>query len=87
MYLDYAELQTSRGRLMKMKDWEEKLNSFLQFNELDVLQDKGKVSHEVALALAEKEYEVFRIKQDKNYESDFDRIVKKLKKDVTKNKD
>lgn len=80
MYLDYAELQTSRGRLMRMKDWEEKLNAFLQFNELDILQDKGKVSHEVALALAEKEYEVFRIQQDKNYESDFDRMVKKIKK-------
>ena len=80
MYLDYAELQTSRGRLMRMKDWEEKLSAFLQFNELDILQDKGKVSHEVALALAEKEYEVFRIQQDKNYESDFDRMVKKIKK-------
>lgn len=80
MYLDYAELQTSRGRLMKMKDWVEKLNAFLKFNEFDILQNKGKISREVANALAEKEYEMFRIEQDKNYLSDFDRMVKGLKK-------
>jgi hypothetical protein len=80
MYLDYAELQTSRGRLMKMKDWVEKLNAFLKFNEFDILQNKGKISREVANALAEKEYEIFRIEQDKNYLSDFDRMVKGLKK-------
>jgi len=80
MYLDYAELQASRGRLMRMKDWVEKLNAFLKFNEFDILQDKGKISREVANALAEKEYEVFRVKQDKNYISDFDRMVKRLKK-------
>ena len=80
MYLDYAELQASRGRLMKMSDWAEKLNAFLKFNEMDILKDKGKVSHEVALALAEKEYESFRIEQDKNYISDFDAIVKRIEK-------
>lgn len=79
MYLDYAEFQASRGRLMKMNDWTQKLNAFLKFNEQDVLQDKGKISHEVAIALAEKEYEIFRIKQDKKYISDFDKIVKKAK--------
>jgi hypothetical protein len=80
MYLDYAELQASRGQLMRMRDWVEKLNAFLKFNEFDILQDKGKISREVANALAEKEYEVFRVKQDKNYISDFDRMVKRLKK-------
>ena len=79
MYLDYAELQASRGRLMKMRDWEEKLNAFLQFNDFEILQVKGKVSREVAQALAEKEYEMFRIIQDREYQSDFDKIVKKLK--------
>lgn len=78
MYLDYAEFQASRGRLMKMRDWAEKLDAFLQFNEQEILKDKGKVSHAVALALAEKEYEVFRVEQDRRYESDFDRLVKKL---------
>ncbi len=80
MYLDHAEFQASRGRLMKMRDWGEKLDAFLQFNEQEILQDKGKVSHAVALALAEKQYEVFRVVQDRQYESDFDRIVKSLPK-------
>lgn len=80
MYLDHAEFQASRGRLMKMRDWAEKLDAFLQFNEQDILQDKGKVSHTVAVALAEKAYEMFRVEQDRRYESDFDRLVKKLPK-------
>lgn len=78
MYLDHAEFQASRGRLMKMRDWAERLDAFLQFNEQEILQDKGKVSHTVALALAEKKYQVFRVEQDRRYESDFDRLVKKL---------
>lgn len=80
MYLDYAELQASRGRLVRMKDWAEKLNAFLKFNEFDILRDKGNISREVAHALAEKEYDVFRVEQDKNFISDFDRMVKRLKK-------
>jgi len=78
MYLDYAEMQAKRGILMKMKDWVEKLDSFLKFNEEEILQDKGKISHEVAEELALKEYEKYRIIQDKNYISDFDREVKKF---------
>ena len=46
----------------------------------EILQDKGKVSHAVALALAEKEFAVFRVEQDRRYESDFDRILKQLPK-------
>lgn len=49
---------------MKVRDWEEKLNAFLQFNDYEVLQNKGRISREVAQALAEQEYEVFRITQD-----------------------
>lgn len=78
MYLDYAEMQAKRGILMKMKDWVIKLDAFLKFNERDILKNTGKISHEVAEALALKEYEKFRIEQDKNYISDFDREVKKL---------
>lgn len=80
MYIDYAEFQASRGRAMYMKDWEEKLNAFLKFNEQDILSDKGKISHEVAAALAEKEYQVFRIKQDREFENDFDKLTKNVKK-------
>src|SRR3989339_1924747 len=78
MYLDYAEMQAKRGILMRMKDWVVKLDAFLKFNERDILVGSGKISHEVAESLALKEYEKFRIEQDKNYISDFDREVKKL---------
>lgn len=78
MYLDYAELQAKSGRVMYMKDWVEKLDAFLQFNERDILQNLGKVSHEVAAALAEGEYEKFKRSQDQKYVSDFDREIKKL---------
>jgi len=80
MYLDYAELQAARGRVMTMKDWTQKLNAFLKFTEYEILTNAGKVSHEVAVALAEDEYEKYRQKQDKNYVSDFDREVKKILK-------
>lgn len=78
MYLDYAEMQARKGLIMYMKDWVEKLNAFLKFNEQDILSDVGKVSHEVALALAEKEYEKFRKMQDTTYMSDFDQAVKRI---------
>ena len=78
MYLDYAENQAEKGIIMYMKDWIVKLDSFLQFNEEAILQNQGKVSHEVALSLAENEFEKYRIAQDKCIESDFDKAVKKL---------
>ena len=78
MYVDYAEMQAQKGIVMYMKDWVNKLDAFLQFNEEDILKDSGKVSHEVAVALAESEYERYRIVQDRLFESDFDREVKKL---------
>lgn len=78
MYLDYAELQASRNIPMKMADWIQKLDAFLRFNEYEILQDAGRVSHEVAKALAHQEYEKFRVVQDHNFVSDFDKSVKKL---------
>jgi len=78
MYLDYAEFQAGKGRLMRMRDWADKLDAFLKFNEQEILDDKGKVSHDVAVALAEKQFEVFRVEQDRRFESDFDREVKYL---------
>jgi hypothetical protein len=79
MYLDYAENQAARQIPMKMADWATKLDAFLQFNEYEILNDAGKVSHEVAIRLAEKEFEKFRIEQDEHFESDFDRELKKMK--------
>lgn len=78
MYLDYAELQAVRNIPMYMKDWIEKLNAFLKFSEYEILTDAGGISHDVAVALARKEYETFRRIQDRDYVSDFDREVKVL---------
>lgn len=76
MYLDYAEIQAEKQTPMKMKDWIEKLDAFLEFNDYEILQNLGNVSTKVAKALAKTEYETYRIKQDQNYESDFDRFIK-----------
>ncbi len=78
MYLDYAENQAKKGIVMFMKDWVEKLDAFLKFNEEAVLHHQGKISHEVALALAAEEFDKYRIKQDKLFESDFDLELKRL---------
>jgi hypothetical protein len=78
MYLDFAELQAERQIPMKMADWVTRLDAFLQFNEYQILKDAGKVSHEVAMKLAEKQYEKFRVIQDKNFVSDFEKEVKKI---------
>lgn len=80
MYLDYAELQAERQLPMKMKNWVEKLDAFLQFNDYEVLKDAGNVSATVAKKLAEEEYKKFAPMQDENYVSDFDKEVKKLRK-------
>ncbi len=78
MYLDFAENQSKKGVMMFMKDWVQKLDAFLQFNEEAVLKHAGKVSHEVAVALAEQEFEKYSIAQDKLFESDFDKVVKNI---------
>ena len=78
MYLDFAELQAERQIPMKMADWTSRLDAFLQFNEYQILKDAGKVSHIVAMKLVEKEYVKFRVIQDQNFVSDFDKEVKKL---------
>jgi len=76
--------QASKGIIMYMKDWVQKLDAFLQFNEEAILKNAGTVTHEVALTLAEKELEKYRIVQDKLFESDFDKAVKKLDAPKTK---
>lgn len=81
MYLDYAERQAKKGQVMYMKDWVKKLDAFLQFNEEAVLQDSDRVSHEVAKALAEQEYDKFHAKQLQSYESDFDKLLKGMNHD------
>jgi len=79
MYLDFAENMARRNKEMKMTDWIIKLDSFLSFNEYEVLKNSGKVSASVAKQLAENEYEKFRIIQDREYKSDFDKIMEDIK--------
>jgi hypothetical protein len=78
LYIDFAELQASSGRLMKMQDWIRKLDEFLTISEKNLLHSAGKVSAKQAEKKALAEYEKYRSTQDKNYVSDFDREVKKL---------
>jgi len=78
MYLDYAENQAARQIAMKMADWVAKVDAFLQFNEYEVLANAGKVSAEVAKRLAEEHFEKFRVRQDREFESDFDAEVKRI---------
>lgn len=75
MYLDYAELQAENHNAMTMKDWIEKLNVFLQFNGKEILHNAGKISAKVAQELAYREYDKFKVKQDKLYKSDFDNFL------------
>lgn len=63
---------------MRMADWVEKLDAFLKFNEYDVLTNAGRISHEVAKELAEKQYEAFNIVQDRSFESDFEQASKRI---------
>jgi hypothetical protein len=78
MYLDYAELQAERNIPMTMEDWSKKLDSFLEFNGREILMNAGKISYEEAKLYAETQFEKYRIVQDKLFESDFDREIKKL---------
>ena len=84
MYLDYAELQTERNIPMTMEDWSKRLDSFLEFNDRKILTDAGKISHEKAKLHAETQFEKYRMVQDKLFESDFDREIKKLTQPLKK---
>ena len=78
MYLDYAENQAARQIPMRMADWVEKLDAFLEFNEYEVLTNAGKVSAEVAKRLAQEQYDRFRVAQDRAFESDFEKEIKRI---------
>lgn len=80
MFIDYAELMAEDGILMSMQDWLDQTDRFLTNNRREVLSGKGSVSHDEAVEKAEKEYEVFRIRQDRDYISEFDRRTEKYLK-------
>ena len=70
-----ATRQARRHIPMTMADWASKLDAFLQFNDAEVLHNKGKVTAAIAKAFAESEFEQYRVIQDKQYLSDFDRLI------------
>ena len=80
-YLDLAEERALNNIPMTMKDWEERLDKFLDLLDKDILKNAGKISHEIACDKALTEFEKYRIKQDKLYKSDFDKLLLDIKQD------
>ena len=78
-FLDFAELQALEQRAMTMNDWINELDNQIIQNKRKLLEGKGKISHEEAMEKAEKEFEIYRDREMKQLESDFDKMVKILK--------
>jgi hypothetical protein len=83
-FLSFAEIQAVRRVAMHMADWIKKLDEYLNFASYEVLNDTGKISHNQALEKANKEYSKYSEKLMKDFESDFDREVKKILKSNSK---
>lgn len=78
-FLDYAEFQALEQKSMTMQDWSNELDNQIIANHRRLLEGKGTVSHKQAIEKAEKEFEVYREREMKALESDFDKAIKKLK--------
>lgn len=77
-FLDYAELQALEQRSMRMIDWIEELDNQILLNRRKILEGKGKISHDEAIVKAEKEFEIYREREMKELQSDFDLLMKSL---------
>ncbi len=77
-YFDHIEFIANKREAMSMVDLQNGINKFLEFNEFDILDDYGSISHKEALQKANREYETYKVKQDRNYISDFDKEIKRL---------
>ena len=77
-FLDFAELQALEQRTMKMQDWVEELDNQILLNRRKILEGNGKISHEDAIAKAEKEFQIYREREMKELQSDFDMLMKSL---------
>ena len=78
-FLDLAENRAERNIPMTMQDWAKRIDAFLEFDEREILQDGGNISAKIAKEKAETEFEKYRIIQDRLFESDFDKEIKRLK--------
>ena len=74
-YLDLAENRALQGIVMNMKDWVIFLDKFLALSDYPILLDSGKISALEAKLKAEAEYEKYRVIQDREYLSDFDKLL------------
>ena len=79
-FLDLAENRAKRNIPMTMEDWATRIDKYLLADDLDILKDAGKISHEIACDKALSEFEKYRIKQDKLYKSDFDLLMEESEK-------
>ena len=79
-YLDLAEDMANRNIPMTMEDWSKRLDKFLLAADRDILEDAGKISMEIATEHAYTQYEKYRVKQDRIYKSDFDKMLEEAKK-------
>ena len=85
-FLDFAELQALEQRTMKMQDWIEELDNQIVLNRRKILEGNGKISHEEAIAKAEKEFKIYREREMKELQSDFDMLMKSLPNNKDSNK-
>jgi hypothetical protein len=80
MFIDFAELRALDHRVMTMKDWLAQVEKFLDYTDQQILRHAGRISHEMAAVKAHEEYAKFRVKQDREYLSDFDLAFKRYLK-------
>ena len=78
-FLELAERRAERHIPMTMEDWSTRIDKYLLADDLDVLQNAGKISHEIAIDKALSEFEKYRVTQDKLFESDFDKFLEEIK--------
>lgn len=84
-FLDFAELQALEQIPMTMQNWIDALDNQIVSNRRKLLEGKGRVSYKQAVEKAEKEFEIYRAREMKQLESDFDRAVKLLQQQYEKN--
>ena len=77
MFIDFAEMRALNRKIMTMQEWVGVVDKFLDYSDQQILHEAGKISHEMAIAKADHEYDIFRIRQDQEYLSDFDRLFAK----------
>ena len=79
LFLDIAENNAERNIPMYMNDWKNEVENALKVFHYEVLEGRGKISHKQAVSKAEREYEKYKVIQDKNYISDFDKLLNETK--------